>query len=111
MTVAQINSLPSPQVQRDLLRCCGSTAWAAAMLERRPFLDGSDLQGEAESAWWSLQESDWLEAFSQHPKIGARKVATQWSADEQSGMSKASDGATQSMAELNIKYERKFGWI
>ncbi len=65
----------------------------------------------AEEAWWSLVESDWLEAFSKHPKIGDRKPIGKWSAEEQRGMDQATSETAGSMENLNRAYEAKFGWI
>jgi 2-oxo-4-hydroxy-4-carboxy-5-ureidoimidazoline decarboxylase len=66
-----------------------------------------------------LKESDYLEAFSHHPKIGAnlaelaRKFpnTAQLSAAEQRGVSEASEGTLQALSELNLAYEQRFGFI
>jgi OHCU decarboxylase len=111
MTLHEINFLSPAEVETHLFRCCGSTRWATLMIERRPFRNALDLQSAAETIWWSLGKTDWLEAFSQHPKIGAKKVSAQWSEAEQAGMAKASSEMIGEMAELNHVYEQKFGWI
>jgi OHCU decarboxylase len=92
-----------------LLRCCGSEVWAQRMLASRPFGDAETLHRTADEIWFSLRREDWLEAFSKHPKIGD-KASSNWSAQEQQGMSTASEETARRMRELNEQYERKFGW-
>ena len=63
--------------------------------------------------------SDILEAFSHHPKIGANietlrakfQQTAGWSASEQASVSQASDAVLQALAQGNIDYEAKFGYI
>ncbi len=93
-----------------LKRCCGSTAWVNRMLQLSPFPDRESLLSAADSVWNSLTASDWLEALAQHPKIG-EKSAAKWSTEEQRGMETASRDTERQIRELNIAYERKFGWI
>jgi 2-oxo-4-hydroxy-4-carboxy-5-ureidoimidazoline decarboxylase len=93
-----------------LLKCCGSEVWAQRMLASRPFRDAETFHRTAEEIWFSLRREDWLQAFSKHPKIGAQ-ASSKWSAQEQQGMSEASQDTAQSMRNLNKQYERKFGWI
>jgi 2-oxo-4-hydroxy-4-carboxy-5-ureidoimidazoline decarboxylase len=90
-----------------LLECCGSVRWVDRLLARRPFENSEQLFEDAEEVWWGLEESDWLEAFSKHPQIGARGALSAWSKEEQAGM----DEATGSMDERNQEYFEKFGWI
>ncbi len=65
-----------------------------------------------------MSSSDWLEAFSHHPRIGERKSAlpqsargTAWAASEQSGVEKAADDLRGALAEANREYEQRFGYI
>lgn len=73
---------------------------------------------DAEAIWWDLDESDWLQAFAAHPKIGdvesiRRKYAAQatWSLQEQTGVHGASEAVLQGLAAGNAAYEAKFGFI
>jgi 2-oxo-4-hydroxy-4-carboxy-5-ureidoimidazoline decarboxylase len=93
-----------------LMACCGSERWVAAMLSKRPFADNAALHDAAERIWWSLEEADWLQAFSRHPEIGEKSV-NEWSAQEQQGMALADQGTTDAMMELNRAYKHRFGWI
>lgn len=111
MTLSELNNLPMETVREALLSCCGSEAWVADMIARRPFMDDASLHAQGDEAWWQLAEREWLEAFSKHPKIGERRDGAKWSAAEQSGMAQASANAVESMYRRNIEYMDKFGWI
>jgi OHCU decarboxylase len=88
------------------------------MTEVRPFKAIDDLLAKADSAWWSLDKEDWLEAFRSHPKIGEQKAAAAqsrqartWSAQEQSAVSRATAEVISALAEGNREYEERFGFI
>jgi OHCU decarboxylase len=114
----RLNSLSHDEAEAELLKCCGSTAWACAVAARRPFADDDELMNAADEAWSNLEADDWLEAFNRHPKIGERRAATaqseqerSWSKQEQSGAGSSDDSERAQLAELNRGYERKFGHI
>lgn len=113
-----LNSSDPQAARASLARCCGSTRWVDYMLRRRPFTSSEELFQAAEDAARGLGRTDWLEAFSHHPKIGdidslrSRFASTRtWSAGEQSGVDGASDGILQSLAEQNAAYEKRYGYI
>ena|SRR5690242_16590600 len=113
------NALPSDAARAELVKCCGSTVWAATLTELRPFATLDELLAQASEVWWeALDQSDWLEAFHSHPKIGEKKAAApvatesqQWSAQEQQGVARADQEAIEKLARLNRAYEEKFGFI
>ena len=109
MTVAALNALDDGAARRELTRCCGSRRWVAAMAGRRPFAGRAELFQAADDCWWTLEGSDWLEAFAQHPRIGER--AAGWAADEQAGVAGAAGETVKSLAKLNHDYERRFGHV
>jgi OHCU decarboxylase len=109
MTLDELNALSDNDAHRELMRCCGSTRWAAAMSARRPFRSMESLQRDAEEAWWSLGDSDWLEAFTHHPRIGER--AAGWANQEQAGTRGASRATLDELVETNREYERRFGHV
>lgn len=116
--LAALNAMPSGEAEAELLKCCGSRAWARRLIAERPFADLDDLIAKSERVWWSLPPDDWLEAFHSHPKIGEQKAAAkvaaaarQWSADEQSGIRHAAQQIVDALAQLNTEYEAKFGYI
>src|SRR5689334_2942780 len=91
-----LNALPTEDARVELLKCCGSMRWAATLVDRRPFATLDQLLVQAGEVWWDLDQSDWLEAFRSHPKIGEKKAAAavaaqsqQWSAQEQQGVARA----------------------
>lgn len=103
---------------QKMRECCGSQAWCQAMRARRPILDQAQLKSQAEDAFDQLSASDWLEAFSCHPKIGdvdslRMKFAgnEKWSHGEQSGVSTANDNVIERLAKGNKDYEERFGFI
>lgn len=88
------------------------------MITNRPYLSVEELYLKAADLWWDLEQDDWLEAFSSHPKIGERKAATEvstqaqeWSGQEQAGVEQAQEQTLSELARLNTEYEAKFGYI
>lgn len=115
--VEKLNGLESEAARAALLSCCGSRRWAEQMLAERPFDDMHELLLTADHVWWSLDATDWLEAFAAHPKIGEKKKVAEpttfsrWSEEEQAGASRAAEATQSALAEANHDYERKFGYI
>ena len=65
-----------------------------------------------------MGESDWLEAFSHHPRIGESSsaagggaTARGWSASEQASVASAGEETRIGLARLNHEYEQRFGFI
>src|SRR5205807_1873871 len=94
----------------DLLRCCGSRKWAAAMAAAWPFPDTEAMLRASDEIWWRLDAEDWLEAFRAHPKIGER-TSSGWSQQEQSGTALAGADQLAELDRLNRAYEDRFGYI
>ena len=114
----QLNTVSEETLREALMRCCGSTQWVEEMIQARPYRDWTTLVDIAEEIWYDLEEEDWLEAFSCHPKIGDTESLRQkfaqtadWCEGEQSGVEGASEETIQSLARLNQEYETKFGFI
>ncbi|HEV8039445.1 MAG TPA: 2-oxo-4-hydroxy-4-carboxy-5-ureidoimidazoline decarboxylase [Bryobacteraceae bacterium] len=110
MTLTELNTVPRYRAEAELNHVCGSRAWVRGMAGRRPFGDLDRLLRAASDVWWSLDETDWQEAFSAHPKIGAMPTSA-WSAQEQSGMRRAGAGVATELEEANQDYLAKFGYI
>lgn len=115
-TLARWNSLDAASAAREILPCCGSRAWAAALAAKRPIAGEAALIAASNEVWRSLPEHAWLEAFASHPRIGEQKPQAhataeylRWSAQEQSAATNPS--AEQALAEANRRYEQKFGRI
>jgi OHCU decarboxylase len=103
-----------------MIACCGARRWASAMVALRPIGSVVELSEAADRVWSTMTESDWMEAFACHPRIGERKAvhaaakSAEWSSQEQSSVSGAMDGAMDEvLAELaagNSRYEERFGF-
>jgi len=116
--LARWNEIAHEEAMREILPCCGSTNWAARMASRRPFRDAASLLAASDEIWRRLGESDWLEAFRSHPRIGesrAEKTAgaqsSAWSAQEQQSVSSAENAVKLALVQGNRDYEQKFGRI
>lgn len=90
------------------------------MVSRRPFFSRDAVLRAGDDEWGAMGESDWLEAFSHHPRIGEGGGATaaggsatarSWSALEQSAVASVGDEARIGLARLNHDYETRFGFI
>jgi len=111
MTLGELNQLEASLAQAEFARCCGSSRWAVAMSVARPFATLDAMQNTGDALWASLGRSDWLDAFSAHPKIGEQGPVSAWSVAEQSGMQSAGDAVKARLSVLNLEYERRFGYI
>jgi len=112
------NSAAPEEAVREILSCCGSTAWAGKMAGRRPFSNEGSLLLLADRLWFGLPVADWLEAFGAHPRIGERPASAggpprsaQWSDEEQSHAAAPEDRIKLALSEGNRAYEQKFGHI
>lgn len=118
ISVAQLDAMPDAEAAFKLAACCGASTWVAGMLKRRPFRSREQLFAASDQVAASLQQDDWLEAFSHHPRIGQRNsnaavstTAESWSTGEQSAVSAASSEVRAQLAEANAEYENRFGFI
>lgn len=118
MTLQSFNELSDKEAFDSLFACCGSTNWASRMAGHRPFSTLEDLKTTADTAWGETTETDWLEAFTHHPKIGdteslKKKFAATaaWASNEQSAVQSAGMEVLEKLAQGNRDYEEKFGFI
>ena len=113
-----INSLTEEKAREAFFRCSGSAIWSDEMISQMPFEDPADLFRKSDASWKLLTKHDWLNAFRIHPKIGdieslRERFATtaDWASHEQSGTTEAGDDILRGLAESNVEYEKKFGYI
>ena len=106
-----------PQTATEaMLACCGAQRWAARMVALRPVASVAALSDGADRIWAAMGESDWMEAFACHPRIGEKKAAAAseksraWSQQEQSATGSASKTVMEELAETNARYEERFGF-
>ncbi len=125
--LARWNSLPIEEAVRAILPCCGSKAWARGMVAQRPLADEAALLAAANETCRNLAESDLMEAFQSHPRIGeprpsspesqsspvvhSRDQSVGWSAQEQSEVTDSDGEAKTALADANREYERRFNRI
>ncbi len=111
-----LNALPDEQARAILLACCGSSAWVAHMLSRRPFVNAPQLLEIGARTWESVGPQGWREAFNHHPQIGESRAAVEisarsqrWSEQEQGGTQRASPQLLAELARVNASYRQRFG--
>lgn len=122
--LARWNEESSEAAASQILPCCGARTWARGMAVRRPFADEAALMAASNEVWRKLNESDWIEAFHNHPRIGESGAFSSspnspahgassltWAMQEQKEVAEAGDAVKIALAEANREYERKFGRI
>jgi OHCU decarboxylase len=116
--LARWNALEPGEAAENILPCCGSSAWARGMAAHRPILQEAALLAACDQVWKSLPESDWMEAFGSHPRIGeshwlaansARSRA--WSGEEQQSVGASGEDVKAALADGNRAYENLFNRI
>jgi 2-oxo-4-hydroxy-4-carboxy-5-ureidoimidazoline decarboxylase len=85
------------------------------MADRRPMPQEESVLAASDEIWRSLKESDWLEAFRSHPRIGesqaanmAQPLSAAWSKQEQRKVAQADESLKSALADGNREYERRF---
>jgi 2-oxo-4-hydroxy-4-carboxy-5-ureidoimidazoline decarboxylase len=125
--LARWNFLPPAAAADEILPCCASRSWAKGMATRRPLANESSVLAASDDVWLGLTESDWMEAFLSHPRIGESAAAdlpdqelpeqekkpapsqsAVWSEQEQSNVATADDALKIALAVGNREYERRF---
>lgn len=113
--LARWNSLRSDEAVEEILPCFGSKAWALGMVARRPIHDEAALLAACDQTCEGLTNSDWLEAFHSHPRIGeppspasGTARSTAWSEEEQRQVGRANEDVKAALAEGNRGYEERF---
>ncbi|HUH62013.1 MAG TPA: 2-oxo-4-hydroxy-4-carboxy-5-ureidoimidazoline decarboxylase [Terracidiphilus sp.] len=114
--LASWNAAAESEALDAMLACCDAKRWAAAMVARRPIADAIELSAAADREWSRMGESDWLEAFACHPRIGEQRAthasakSAAWSRQEQASAAHAEDRVLAEIAKGNAEYERQFGF-
>lgn len=118
MTLEHFNNISASQQKEELFKCCGSTTWSEKLVQQAPFSSIEKLKLRSDETWWQCEHTDWLEAFSHHPKIGdvkslEKKFAStkEWASGEQSSVTTASTDVLHQLKHGNEAYEKKFGYI
>lgn len=110
------NSADNDTALASLMSCCASHRWALSVTTLRPFKDEATLFTIGDFIWNKMQEPDWMEAFSAHPRIGERKPAEasaqskEWSNQEQAAVHDSQSDILAALAAGNLRYEELFGF-
>ena len=119
MKLTELNNLPADQLKEQLSLCCGSEKWNKLLSQQFPFQSIPHLVAATENIWYAqCGESDWIEAFSHHPKIGDVKSLNEkfasiqhLASSEQQAVNNAEPGLIELLVESNNLYETKYGFI
>lgn len=118
MTLAALNALPFDEAMSAFGLCCSATRWMERMARGRPYADRAACHAAATQHWASLAESDYLEAFAGHPKIGdLESLRDKYSdtralaAGEQESVTRADEAVLQRLAAANARYLAQNGFI
>ncbi|MEX1133424.1 MAG: allantoicase [Acidimicrobiia bacterium] len=106
--MAYLNSLTESAARRFFRTACASGSWVESMLAQRPFAGPEDIHTGAETAFDLLEEADWMEAFSGHPRIGEPGDGA--ANREQAGVQEAAAKTLAAITEVNRQYEERFGF-
>ncbi|AED97019.1 transthyretin-like protein [Arabidopsis thaliana] len=98
--------------------CCGSSEFAKQMSTSGP-LTSQEAIYTARDIWFNqVNVTDWLEAFSAHPQIGNTPspsinsdFARRSVSEQSTAFATTSASALQELAEWNVLYKKKFGFI
>jgi 2-oxo-4-hydroxy-4-carboxy-5-ureidoimidazoline decarboxylase len=118
MNVDAINGLPIDALKKQLFNCCGSDAWVNKMVSFFPIKNVESLLSIAQQQWYNCTSTDWLQAFTHHPKIGDVAALTKkfaatatWASGEQQAVNAAPASIILALADGNTVYQNKFGFI
>jgi len=116
--LARWNRKPRAEAAREILPCCGSTAWSNQLAARRPIHNEVALLAACDEVWRNLPEPDWVKAFGSHPRIGESRApagasapSASWSGEEQEKVIASGEELKLALAEGNRVYERRFNRI
>jgi 2-oxo-4-hydroxy-4-carboxy-5-ureidoimidazoline decarboxylase len=107
--LSEFNAAPADAATVDVLSCCESKAFAAAITAGRPYRDAAAVYTAIDAAFEVLTWDDILEAMGAHPRIGERAGGI--SAAEQAGASAAGAAVRRALAAGNVAYEERFGHV
>ncbi|MGW5053802.1 2-oxo-4-hydroxy-4-carboxy-5-ureidoimidazoline decarboxylase [Actinokineospora sp. NPDC004072] len=113
--IARLNAADSVDAAAELMACCASRRWVAAVVAGRPYPDLAALRAESAAVIAELAWPDLLEAVAAHPRIGERAagpgVEAGWSRQEQAAAADADGDLRARLLAGNAEYERRFGHV
>lgn len=113
MTIKAFNKFSKAARAKQLMGCCGSSTWVNLLMKQAAFKDEQQLVDAAVNAWYNqCSSTDWLEAFTHHPRIGdIKSFAKKFAGKEQASVGAASAKTIKALANVNKDYELKNGFI
>jgi 2-oxo-4-hydroxy-4-carboxy-5-ureidoimidazoline decarboxylase len=115
-SLSEFNAEPTAAAELDVLSCCESKAFSAAIVRGRPYPDAAALYAAIDRAFgtstaseYTLTWDDIMEAMNAHPRIGERTGGI--SAAEQAGAAAAGAAVRRALAAGNAAYEQRFGHV
>lgn len=106
--ILYLNSLFEEETRRFFTSACAVDDWVAEMVEGRPYPGVRAVLSAADRAFDSLHDRGWLQAFASHPRIGER--GDEASSREQAGVDGAGRALLRELADVNARYEEKYGF-
>src|SRR5690625_2823776 len=110
----KLNSLPRPELVKQLLACLDVPRWANEIADQRPFHNTQAVYTAADDAALPLQHDEIHRALAAHPRIGEREPepnTTTFSSSEQSGVDTSDAELSRELRVGNEEYERRFGHV
>ena len=115
MNLSDFNNIDDNERCRLLMSCCSCSRWATKLSAEGPFLSIQDLTEKASGCWSEMSETNILEAFSGHPKIGdVKDLEKKYGSspmEEQSSVRLAKTRTLERLKNKNEEYLEKFGFI
>ena len=115
MTLNELNQLSESDAVAEFYGCCHCKRWAESMAKARPFVSAASIYEKAERLWRDVEEAQILEAFSGHARIGdielLRSRYAGRATHEQGQVINASEAVLQELYNLNVEYEKRYGFI
>ena len=115
MNLDQFNALNEADAAALLYECCHCHNWALRVAGLRPFDSKEQLLRAADDVWRDADEAEILEAFKGHARIGDIELLRSRYAGrataEQGQVIDASETTLQALYDLNMEYERRYGFI
>jgi 2-oxo-4-hydroxy-4-carboxy-5-ureidoimidazoline decarboxylase len=73
--LARFNALPPDEAEAELLACCATPSWAAAVAAGRPYATIASVLAASDDAFARLPAADLSAAVAAHPRIGDRATS------------------------------------
>ncbi len=115
IAVAELDAARAADAAAELVPCCASRRWVAAMVNGRPYATLNGLGGASDAVVARLEWSDIEEALAAQPRLaecagGDGRRAT-WTRGEQPRSAPVPERTRQALREGDRAYEGRFGHV